>query len=63
MSFGVWISMKSRSTQYLRIACSKVVWMRKIRFCLRVAQVEEAPVHALVEAGVRGDRRLGDGLR
>ena len=28
---------------------------------LRLAQVEEAPVEALVEARVRGDRGLGDG--
>ena len=59
MSLGVWISMKSRSTQYVRSACRNVVWTRKMRFCLRAAQVEEAPVHALVEARVGGDGRLG----
>ena len=27
MSFGVWISMKSRSTHQLRSACTNVVWI------------------------------------
>ena len=34
--------------------------MRKMRLFSGLAQVEEAPVHALVQAGVRGDRRLAD---
>ena len=37
--------------------------MRKIRLLLGLAQVEEAPVHALVDARVGGDRGLGDRRR
>ena len=64
MSFGVWISTKSLSStsaRAWRARSSVCTW--KIRPPVGAAQVEEAPVDALVEGRVGGDRQLGLGER
>ena len=53
--------MKSLSTQYCAQRVLEGGLDAEDQVVLRLAQVEEAPVHALVDAAVGGDRGLGDG--
>ena len=68
ISFGVCSSMKSFSIQYVRSACSNVVWMRKMRFDLgwrrsrkrqsmRLSRLESAAIGVSGMAWVTTSRR------
>ncbi len=56
ISLGVWISIQSRSTHHWRIACSKVVWTRKMRFApgLRKSRKRQSMRLSTLESSAMG---------